>query len=469
MENKQKASADREEQSGQGGTGALLLSLSALFLSVTSFRLTVLTQADRLANPTLPLTFTNQQLTSQLQAVTEMMQTFLQQSNQQQVGQPEMKHTDNIKIVHQHPVFRRAKSPQLNLAALESVLAELFGLPCPAPGRIALASPYGKPHSSDRETAIIAAPLVDNGLCVSQLLAVEPVMLLCSYDTVSHPQSESQKQTLLDSQAAVDAVLSLLLSGASPPTTSAPQSSMLMLQMRDIIERDLWKDEEDTGGNKEFRGSTTPVRNIRDSHRNISSPLADSRKTDSNDSAQSRNQFSATTTLNVTDNRNSSDIIDAAKRYLVALNSSMAERNKVLRRLVTLWQRSKRILEEEEEVYKDKKVGERRTMTLPKQPVASLLPRPDDDHNKKYRISSVQEVLLREVEAIQRSLLETDTQQQQQKIRFSTAMAFQSHDNLTAVPVFGEISLLEQGLRQGSADATKLISKLFSRLDSFNY
>lgn len=46
-------------------------------------------------------------------------------------------------------------------------------------------------------------------------------------------------------------------------------------------------------------------------------------------------------------------------------------------------------------------------------------------------------------------------------------MALKPYDNLTAAPIFGEIALLEQGLRQGSADATKLTGKLFNRLASF--
>lgn len=462
-DNKEKSQG---EASGQGGTGALLLSLSALFLSVTSFRLTVLTQADRLVNPNLQITLTNQQLASQLTTVTEMMHTFLNPSSHQQVGQPNLGHTGNSKTVHQHPVFRRAKSPQLNLAALESVLAELFGLPCPAPGRIG--SPHEKPPH-DREGADSAVPLVDNGLCVSQLLAVEPVMLLCSYDAVSQSQSQSQKQALFESHA-VDDVLSLLLSGAATPA-SAPPSSMLLVQMRDIIERDLWKEDQDTDGNNEFRGGTTPVRNTRDNHR-TTSPLVDSRKTHSGNSAQRRNQFDTTSTkdagYHVTSDSSSGE---ALKHYLGVLNSSMAERNKVLRRLVTLWQRTKRIFEDNEEL--DKKIEERRTTTLPKPPLAYHFPeimRPDDDYNQRNRISSAQEVL-QEVEEIQRSLLETDTQQQQQKIRFSTviqAMTFKSYDNLTGVPVLREISLLEQGMRQGSADATKLISKLLNRLGSFH-
>ena len=463
-DNKEKSQG---EASGQGGTGALLLSLSALFLSVTSFRLTVLTQADRLVKPNLQITLTNQQLASQLTTVTEMMHTFLNPSSHQQVGQPNLGHTGNSKTVHQHPVFRRAKSPQLNLAALESVLAELFGLPCPAPGRIG--SPHEKPPH-DREGADSAVPLVDNGLCVSQLLAVEPVMLLCSYDAVSQSQSQSQsqKQTIFESHA-VDDVLSLLLSGAATPA-SAPPSSMLLVQMRDIIERDLWKEDQDTDGNNEFRGGTTPVRNTRDNYR-TTSPLVDSRKTHSANSAQRRNQFDTTSTkdagYHVTSDSSSGE---ALKHYLGVLNSSMAERNKVLRRLVTLWQRTKRIFEDNEEL--DKKIGERRTTTLPKPPLAYHFPeimRPDDDYNQRNRISSAQEVL-QEVEAIQRSLLETDTQQQHQKIRFSTviqAMTFKSYDTLTAVPVLREISLLEQGMRQGSADATKLISKLLNRLGSF--
>ena len=397
----QRSVSEREGESVQGGASALLLSLAALFISVTSFRLTVLTQANRLTHPALSLTISNHQLEQQLTTVKDMMLTFLQHSNtdHQQVGQPDQERSNHLKILHQHPVFRRAKNPQLNLAALESVVAELFGLPCPATGRVG--SPNEKSRSDGGGLGDLAVPLVDNGLCISQLRAVEPVLLLCAFETVSSTPLQARsnihtnKQTLLDGNA-VDAVLSMLLSGnsASPPSPS-PHSSMLLLQMRGIIERDLWK-EEDDGNKKEMHGSPMSFEKSGDTQR-----------------------MPSTHAINPTDtvrreSFHNNDMLAAAELYLITLNTSMAERNKVLRRLVTLWQKTKRIFEQEAD-----KVGERRTTTLPQPPVAILRPevlKPDD--SSKIGVQAV----LREVEALQRSLLDTDIQHQQQERRFATVI-----------------------------------------------
>ena len=266
----------------------LLLSLSSLFLTVGSFRLTLLTQSQAPSNEGNKDEDTNKHI-SEMQ---NMMSVLLSAAHK----------TD--KSIPDHPVFRQAASA--DLTSLESSLSELLGFPIPA---ISIEGDSVRPKNLKPSSRLLSTiegnlSVSGEGLCRNQLHRVEPILqLLSSVPSGGAAETKDDKEDRLNTSGQHR---NKKAASARPDLASAS----LVLEMKDIIDRRLWAQPESVH----------------------SSP---SRLSQSNASFEQSNKVG---------DEKMKDDKDAqllASQYLHALNSKMTRINGTLRQLVDLWRRSK--------------------------------------------------------------------------------------------------------------------------------